>query len=127
MQANNEFDEVEATLVGELKSLRPVGGTPDVIAAAFVAGRRSGRGRERFWQMASLAILVGSLAIHGFPGRAPKFRAEPIAASRVESSPMVRSVPNILELEESVLDYRPAGLPSAHSQFLPAVSGNDSL
>jgi len=125
----NEVDESELKLAEALKSLEPAASRMDPIAAAFTAGRRCGRRRERAWGAAAIVCAVLAICPRLMPGGKSPLPAHPASSWTVSAvaEPLPSSDVSALQLDRDVLDHGLAGLPAAHFAAMPVMTARDML
>jgi len=118
--------ENQDRLAEQLKSLMPLASKADPIAAAFAAGRRSGKRQARIWQATSaLTILFCGIIWISRPV-VPNSESQPQFMLTAEST-IPLSDESELKMERAVLDRGIDALPPVQSMTILRTNTNNSL
>jgi hypothetical protein len=108
-----------------LKSLIPARSSANAVAAAFEAGRRSGRRQTRAWQLTTFALALLAIAWVARPVNLNRPSQSPMTASTI--SPIAYSDEGELSLQRAVLDHGIDALPPAHTMTMQMSNPSNPL
>jgi hypothetical protein len=115
-------------LESAMKSLSPMATRIDPIAAAFAAGRRSGRGHIQLWRAAAVLMLLIGAGSWLAPVRQsvvvqPDDLSEPTIA--IQQPPPPPAAESMQVLEQTVREKGLDGLPAANIPAVHEVHADD--
>lgn len=124
MREESDLSEFES----ELRSLRPVAGGANLVAAAFTAGQRTRERSIRRWQGAAVIALVLGLAVHlPRPEKTPSsVSTQPLARSSELITP-ARSDQSLQFLQRAMHERGVDALPQVQLPPLRALGVNEVL
>lgn len=124
MREEDDLSEFES----ELRSLRPVTGGANPVAAAFTAGRRTRERSIRRWQGAAVVALVLGLGVHlpRSEKRLPSEPPQPLARSSELIMP-VRSDQSLQFLQQTMHERGVDALPQVQLPRVGALRVNEVL
>jgi hypothetical protein len=129
MQNENELNPADRELELALKSLTPIGGRVDAIAAAFAAGGRSSQRWVRTWQSAAAAMLL--VAAGSWVMRAPTPSHDRSTPTIIVIQPAAPARPlpdqSLLVLQRDVTEHGVDGLPASHIPVVQLMTSNGTL